>query len=340
MKLKIDGKQNNPILPRAVEPLLADADAADLRVLVYAALRAADGEDFEAKDAAEALALTEGEVRSSVKFWRGAGLLGASRRPAADKAAAAEAAQPEAADAAAKTASDTGADKPLRDKRPMHLNSAELCRVAKENADFPALLHAAQQTAGWIFNESEIEIIAVLYASLRLPGEFILSLIGYFVCKKEMPLRYVEKVAYDLCDKGITTPEALEEWLRRREERETNEGFVRRLFGLGQRALTEKEHAAVDSWFNLCGYGEDMVRAAYEKTVNTIGKASIAYASSILRAWHEAGYKTPADVEAAGQAKRAKPAAKGSGKQPQSFDTEDFFEKALRRSYSDTGDKS
>ena len=195
MKLKIDGKQNNPILPRAVEPLLADADAADLRVLVYAALRAADGEDFEAKDAAEALALTEGEVRSSVKFWRGAGLLGVSRRPAADKAAAAEAAQPEAADAAAKTASDTGADKPLRDKRPMHLNSAEFCRVAKENADFPALLHAAQQTAGWIFNESEIEIIAALYASLRLPGEFILSLIGYFVCKKEMPLRYVEKVA-------------------------------------------------------------------------------------------------------------------------------------------------
>lgn len=339
MKLKIDGKQNNPILPRAVEPLLADADASDLRVLVYAALRTADGEDFEAKDAAAALALSESEVRSSVKFWRGAGLLGASRRTAAEKAAA-ETAQPEATDA---NASDSGAsapaDKPLRDKRPMRLCGAELCRVAKENADFPALLHAAQQTAGWIFNESEIEIIAALYASLRLSGEFILSLIGYFVCKKEMPLRYVEKVAYDLCDKGITTPEALEEWLRRREERETNEGFVRRLFGLGQRALTEKEHAAIDAWFTLYGYGEDMVTRAYEKTVNTIGKASVAYASSILRAWHEAGYKTPAEVEAAKGTKRVKPAAK-SGKQPQSFDTEDFFEKALRRSYGDAGDKS
>lgn len=332
MKLKIDGKQNNPILPRAVEPLLADADASDLRVLVYAALRTADGADFEAKDAAAALALSESEVRSSVKFWRGAGLLGASRRTAAEKA-----------DAAVPTAAadvPAPADKPLRDKRPMRLGGAELCRVAKENADFPALLHAAQQTAGWIFNESEIEIIAALYASLRLPGEFILSLIGYFVCKKEMPLRYVEKVAYDLCDKGITTPEALEEWLRRREERETNEGLVRRLFGLGQRALTEKEHAAVDSWFTLFGYGEDMIRAAYEKTVNTIGKASIAYASSILRAWHEAGYKTPAEVDAAGRAKAAKPAAKRTGKQPQSFDTDDFFEKALRRSYGDTGDKS
>lgn len=338
MKLKIDGKQNNPILPRAVEPLLADADASDLRVLIYAALRTADGADFEAKDAAAALALSESEVRSSVKFWRGAGLLGASRRTAAEKAATAEAAQPEATDAAAETAPNT--DKPLRDKRPMRLSGAELCRVAKENADFPALLHAAQQTAGWIFNESEIEIIAALYASLRLPGEFILSLIGYFVCKKEMPLRYVEKVAYDLCDKGITTPEALEEWLRRREERETNEGLVRRLFGLGQRALTEKELAAMDSWFTRFGYGEDMIRAAYEKTVNTIGKASIAYASSILRAWHEAGYKTPAEVDAAGRAKAAKPAAKRTGKQPQSFDTDDFFEKALRRSYGDTGDKS
>lgn len=331
MKLKIDGKQNNPILPRAVEPLLADADAADLRVLIYAALRDADGEDFEPKDAAEALALTESEVRSSVKFWRGAGLLGVSRRPAAEKADAAV--QAAAADVPAP------ADKPLRNKAPMQLSGAELCRVAKENADFSDLLHAAQQTAGWIFNESEIGIVASLYASLHLPGEFILNLIGYYVCKKEMPLRYVEKVAYDLCDKGITTPAALEEWLRRREESETHEGIVRRLFGLGQRTLTEKERAAVDSWFGLLGYGEDMVRAAYEKTVNTIGKASIAYASSILRAWHEAGYKTPADVEAAKGTKRAKPAAKG-GKQPQSFDTEDFFEKAIRRSYGEAGGKS
>lgn len=331
MKLKIDGKQNNPILPRAVEPLLADADAADLRVLIYAALRDADGEDFEPKDAAEALALTESEVRSSVKFWRGAGLLGVSRRPAAEKADTAVSAA--AADVPAP------ADKPLRNKAPMQLSGAELCRVAKENADFSDLLHAAQQTAGWIFNESEIGIVASLYASLHLPGEFILNLIGYYVCKKEMPLRYVEKVAYDLCDKGITTPAALEEWLRRREESETHEGIVRRLFGLGQRTLTEKERAAVDSWFGLLGYGEDMVRAAYEKTVNTIGKASIAYASSILRAWHEAGYKTPADVEAAKGTKRAKPAAKG-GKQPQSFDTEDFFEKAIRRSYGEAGGKS
>ena len=331
MKLKIDGKQNNPILPRAVEPLLADADAADLRVLIYAALRDADGEDFEPKDAAEALALTESEVRSSVKFWRGAGLLGVSRRPAAEKADTAVSAA--AADVPAP------ADKPLRNKAPMQLSGAELCRVAKENADFSSLLHAAQQTAGWIFNESEIGIVASLYASLHLPGEFILNLIGYYVCKKEMPLRYVEKVAYDLCDKGITTPAALEEWLRRREESETHEGIVRRLFGLGQRTLTEKERAAVDSWFGLLGYGEDMVRAAYEKTVNTIGKASIAYASSILRAWHEAGYKTPADVEAAKGTKRAKPAAKG-GKQPQSFDTEDFFEKAIRRSYGEAGGKS
>ena len=331
MKLKIDGKQNNPILPRAVEPLLADADAADLRVLIYAALRDADGEDFEPKDAAEALALTESEVRSSVKFWRGAGLLGVSRRPAAEKADAAV--QAAAADV------PSPADKPLRNKAPMQLSGAELCRVAKENADFSDLLHAAQQTAGWIFNESEIGIVASLYASLHLPGEFILNLIGYYVCKKEMPLRYVEKVAYDLCDKGITTTAALEEWLRRREESETHEGIVRRLFGLGQRTLTEKERAAVDSWFGLLGYGEDMVRAAYEKTVNTIGKASIAYAASILRAWHEAGYKTPADVEAAKGAKRAKPAAK-SGKQPQSFDTEDFFEKAIRRSYGEAGGKS
>lgn len=334
MKLKIDEKQNNPILPRTVEPLLADADAADLRVLVYAALCAADGTELEPKDAADALALTESEVRSSIKFWRGAGVFGVSRRTAADKTTA---------PAPIADAEERPAGKPLRDKRPMPLSGAELCRVAKTHEEFPALLHAAQQTAGWIFNEGEIGIIAALYTSLHLSDAFILSLISYFVCKKEMPLRYAEKVAYDLCDKGITTPEALEEWLRRREERETTEGFVRRLFGLGQRALTEKEHAAVEAWFTLYGYGEDMVTLAYEKTVNTIGKASVAYAASILRAWHDAGCKTPADVEAAkktGADKRTAKSGTKAGKAPQSFDVNESFEKALRRSYGDTGEKT
>ncbi len=329
MKLKIDGKQNNPILPRAVEPLLADADASDLRVLVYAALCDADGRDFEPKDAADALALSESEVRSSVKFWRGAGLLGVSRRQT-DAAKQSE--------ATARDAAETD-KKQLREKRRMRLNAAELCRVANENAEFRSLLDAAQQTAGWIFNESEIEIVASLYSSLRLSGEFILSLVGYFVCKKEKPLRYVEKVAYDLIDKGITTPEALEEWLRQRESSESNEGVVRRLFGLGARALTARESAALNAWFDEYGYGEDMISLAYEKTINATGKPSIAYAASILRAWHEAGYKTPADVENAKGGKKSAGKPDG-GKKPQSFDADDFFEKALRRSYGGTGDKT
>ena len=325
MKLKIDGKQKNPVLPRAVEPLLADADASDLRVLVYAAFCDADGRDFEQKDAAEALALSESEVGSSVKFWRGAGVLSVSRR------------QTDAVRAEEASAQETAAaeKKPLREKRRMRLNAAELCKVANDNAEFRSLLDAAQQTAGWIFNESEIEIVA----SLRLSGEFILSLLGYFVCKKEKPLRYVETVAYDLLDKGITTPEALEEWLRKRESSESNEGAVRRLFGLGTRALTARESAALNAWFDEYGYGEDMISLAYEKTVNSTGKPSIAYAASILRAWHEAGYRTPADVENAksGGKKTGKSA---DGKKPQSFDADDFFEKALRRSYGGTGDET
>lgn len=327
MKLRIDGKENNPILPRAVEPLLADADVSDLRVLVYAALCDADGRNFEPNDAAEVLALSESEVRSSVKFWRGAGLLGVSRR------------QPDAK----KTDEDARGDaaeekKSLREKRRMRLNAAELCRVADENAEFRTLLDAAQQTAGWIFNESEIEIVAALYSSLKLSGEFILSLIGYFICKKEKPLRYVETVAYDLFDKGITEPKALEEWLRKREIAESNEGIVRRLFGLGARALTGRESTALNIWFDEYGYGEEMISLAYEKTIHSAGKPSIAYAASILRAWHEAGYKTPADVENAKSSRKS--AGKQGGKQPQSFDADDFFEQALRRSYGGTGDKT
>ena len=52
----------------------------------------------------------------------------------------------------------------------------------------------------------------------------------------------------------------------------------------------------LDAWIGY-GYGEEIIRMAYEVTVNATGNASIPYANSILTRWHEAGMKTSEDVE-------------------------------------------
>lgn len=302
MQLNIEGETIT--LPRSVLDRLTDADAADLRVLLYIA-----GKDvFDEAAAAESLQLSEAEVRSSVKYWRGAGVIARGGKTAPKKEEKAETPK-----------------KPLREKRSMTLSADELCEIAEMNEEFKVLIDMAQQTAGWMFNTSEIEIIASLYANLRLSTEYILALIGYFVKRRERPLRYLEKVAYSFIDEGVDTAKALEEKLRWLEKFEGREGKVRSLFGLGGRELTAKEKDYLVNWFDVYGFSDAMVELAYEKTVNTTGKASIAYANGILKKWHEEGLKTPADVE--------KGSKKKGGKAAQSFDVEDAFAKALNRSY-------
>lgn len=306
MQLNIKGE--TVTLPRIAPEILADADAADLRVLLYLAAHAAD---FTESTAAEALQMTEAEVRSSVKFWRGAGLIA---RGSAKK-------EPKKEEDAEKKAA---AKKPLRKKTAAKLSAGELCAVAEENADFRRLIDAAQQTAGWMFNTAEIEIIASMYTTLRLSSEYILALVSYFVAEREKPLRYLEKVAYGFIDEGVDTAAALEDKLRRMEKFDGRAGKVRKLFGIGTRELTAREKDYLVNWFDVYGYGDDLIRLAYEKTVNTTGKASLSYANGILKKWYAEGVKTVADVN--------KGAAKATGVES-SFDVDDAFAKALARSY-------
>ena len=300
MQLNINDSKNI-ILPEKCLDMLDVADATDLKVLIYIA---SIEDDFSPESAAELLGITADEVNASVKFWRGASVLSA----------------------------DKGAAKPkkriITEKRIMHLSTDEVSSLGESDRAYRNFIDIAQQSAGWIFNTSELSIVASLYANLKLSPEYILSLIGYFICKKEQNLRYLEKCAYSFVDEGITTPEALEEKLRMLEAYEGREGKVRSLFGLGARKLSAKEKGFITKWFDEYGASDELVALAYEKTVDSTGKASIPYANSILAAWHEKGIKTTSDVE-----KLSGKAQKGSGNTPQSFNVEDVFNRAINRSY-------
>ena len=315
MKLKFTKGETALALPRECLPLLADADAADLRVLLHIAACEAEAVPFDAGVAADKLQLSESEVRSSVKFWKGAGVL---------KTAAAKAEPSET-------------KKPLRETKKTKLDSEALCKISESVPGFKALLDMAQQTAGWIFNAGEIEIIARLHTELRLSGEYIVALIHYFIGRREKSLRYVEAVAYDYAvKKNITSPKALEERLLWLERFEGRAGKIRAMFGIGARDLTTDEEAALSAWFDTYGFDDEVIRLAYEKTVKQIGKPSIGYAAKILTSWHENGVKTAADVpkKASGSQKQSASAAKSKGGiATQSFDVANAFQKALERSY-------
>ncbi len=304
------------LLPASLLSHLDKASKKDLRVLLELSAEPLSQTDLAAaKNAvAQRLRITVADVEASIAFWRGTGVIlaeeGESRQSAREASAPQKAPQM------------------LSDKGLPAYSTEELSGILERRRDLSLLIDDCQQAFGKIFNTSEIAIVAGLADYLGLDEEYILLLLTHCRNMEKKSLRYVEKMAITLHDEGVHDARDLEERLHRIEVMADATGRVRALFGITSRALTSKEKAFLEGWICNMQYGEDMLRRAYEVTVDSIGKASIPYANRILERWYADGYRTVEDVDRAlAEYKRKK---NGDGA---SFDVDEFFEAALRRTY-------
>ena len=204
----------------------------------------------------------------------------------------------------------------------------ELTKLMEERKITSEFISEASRVYGKIFNQHEVEIIVRMVDYIGFEPESVLMLLSYY-SKKKKPIRSIEKAALNFYDEGISTSVALEEKLCAMERREQIEGKIRAMFGMTGRDLTTKEKKYIVSWVEKMGFDLDMIRLAYDKTVDIKHEALPAYANGILERWYADGIDTPEKVEAAEQKhEEGKPV-----RVERSFDSNDFFEAALKRSY-------
>ena len=220
--------------------------------------------------------------------------------------------------------------RPQRAAELPHYNTDEAARYLESHPSASNLIDCCQQELGKIFNTSEAEIVIGLLDYLSLDAEYILLLFAHCAKRDIKSLRYIEKMAITLHDGGIVTYEQLDHHLRKVDRASEAEHELRKLFGIGKRALIKREREAFFRWISEWEMPQDVIARAYEITVSATGEPSVPYTNAILEKWHAQGLITLAQVEAA-EAEREKPASlKGV---MGNFDTDDFFEAALSRSY-------
>ncbi len=209
-----------------------------------------------------------------------------------------------------------------------HYNTDEAARYLEKHPSASNLIDCCQQELGKIFNTSEAEIVIGLLDYLSLDPEYILLLFAHCAKRELKSLRYIEKMAITLHDAGIVTYDQLDQHLKKVDRANSAEHALRDLFGIGKRALIKREREAFFRWISEWEMPLDVIERAYEITVGSTKEPSVPYTNAILEKWHAKGLKTLADVEAEEAAKS--PAAKPA---MGNFDTDDFFEAALSRSY-------
>ena len=324
MKYKINYGSRVAVMPEGAIESLTRAGEADLRVLVALCYY---GGSADMKKLSKKTSCSEEQIRESLSFWRGAGVI--EQGDVKETSEAVESVPVSAVEEKPAVAEEkpVAAPKKLRgtDELPRY-TSDELADLLEKRADTAALIDECQRIMGKVFNIKEINVLMGLVDYLELDFEYIMMLLTYCVSLGKKTLHYAEKLAFALYDAGITTGEMLAEELRRRESASDAEGNIRRLFGVGERAFTTKEKKFISAWINDMGYSIEIIEKAYEVTADATGKGSFPYANTVLERWFAAGLRTLEEIEDSYKSGNTDKPINGS------FDTDSFFEAAVRRS--------
>ncbi len=286
------------VLPKSVFGSLKGATADELKVLIYLF----GCPDCPLVDVARETGVTLASVESAVAFWRGAGVFVEAETPKK------------------RVATDTSAyrnydSQTISEKMSKDSEYAMVCRVATEQ------LEKSQLT------KNDLSSLLYLYDFVGIPAPVICGIIQMCCEIGKKNLQYIFKKALAMYEDGIDSYDKFESYLARRQAINSNIGKLRKLCGIGERALTPREQKMFDTWFGEWNFSFEMVELAYNKTVDNTGKVTVTYMNAILRSWREEGFATPEDV------------AKGEGSRntniESSFEGDEFIAAALKRGFDD-----
>ena len=234
------------------------------------------------------LGLTEAEVDDCLQYWQEAQLFTEGGAPQPEKAG------PAPAEPSKKTVEEGVTT--IRSRG--HLSPGEVNALLREDKRFAGLAAELEKARGSVLSPSEREILAYLCGSLELTPEYLLVAAAYCRDRGKKKMSYLEKMVAGWLEEGIDTYEKAEVHIRRLTRQEDDEGRIRRLFGLPERALTAREKACINRWCGEYMTPDALIKLAYDRAVEATGKVSFAYIDKVLAAWAAKGITTVEAAEA------------------------------------------
>ncbi len=316
-------------LPGAAVKLLPKLSDAELRtlILIYSSSEYRGEEGQAAAKLAKELSLSDNDVAQAIKNLRAHGLfartLRATKTPSSMSANKAEEKAPTVKEEK-KESGSTKADVAVLPSSHADYTGEQIASLVDAHPEYKVIIDEAQKICGTMFTPTEISRVVGMADYLKMSLEHILLMFSFCAGKGKNSVAYVTKTAYTLYNQGIDSLPAFEEYVKTSELFDHTVSKVRTIFGMGTRALSAKEKETIAGW---CAeeYPEEFIKLAYDVAINNGAKVPFSYTAKVLEKWNASGYKSVADVEAARDRYRQQKM------QNTSFDTDEFFEAALKR---------
>lgn len=293
-----------------INEYLPDANAEFVRIYIYALAHA--GEELSNAEIAERLKILESDVIKAWKYWEKCGiaengdgitLLAVRHKPDEKK--------------------ESGSRRPSR---------ADIAELLSGNKELRDINDYVQGLFGRTLTPSELGSLCWLYSELGLPADVIMMLSQYCQNDGKTSVKYIEKVGISWKEKGIDTPEAVEDYCKRNELQKRAEGRLKKVLGIPlERKFTDSERKYIDRWTKEFGFAPEAIAIAYDQTMINTGKLTWAYLNTILANWHKKGLVTEEKIKNDMSGRAARKANKFNNSSQKGVDGSAVEKAAMRR---------
>jgi DnaD/phage-associated family protein len=277
--------QGAAAMPKAAADCLKLSSGIAAKVFIYITVN----EGAAAAEIAEATGVAAEDVTDALLFWERAGLLLRT------------------GEKATKT--------PERRRTYAPDKPTEIAEAAEKNVGIKDVYIAAEKILGRVLRPTEMRVFAGLLEEINIPPDILILIIDFAVSASKYSANYIDVIARDWSQRGITSHSEAEAEIMRIRELNSLELQVKTRFGLNQ-TLTKTQMNYVSQWADK-GYGIETIMSAFDTTVDRIGKADFKYISKVLVGGETEG--------------RPQKRVSGRQKDDPSFSYGDFGEKTIER---------
>lgn len=185
------------------------------------------------------------------------------------------------------------------------------------DCEFKYLVNFAEEKFGKILSTVDLQVLLGIYSWLGLPVDVICLLITSSIdsARKHLgagripTMRTIEKRAKEWVRAGVMTIGRAEEYLAEQEKLGSDKARIAKIVGISGRSLSATENRYITEWLRL-EIPDELIAAAYDKTVINTGERRWNYINKILMTWSERGFNTLDEVT---NGERRSPASSDEG---------------------------
>lgn len=293
-----------------IDEFMKDANDAQLKVYLYLVRMLSANRTISVSDIADKFNHTERDVLRALSYWENQDLLtldfdrdqnltgihlrdlsAAGRETGSDTYAPAPPRTVQNAFASAPSHTDEQAPVSAPSYKKPEYSPDEL-RSFQEQESTAQLLFIAQSYIGRPLSPGEMKTILFFTDVLHFSDDLVDYLLQYCVDRGKKDFKYIEKVAVNWAEAGITTPQQAQATAGKYDK---NVYAIMNQLGKNT-SPTLKEMEYINRWTKEFGFSADIIFEACERTVLATDKHRFEYADRILSSWKDANVHYKSDI--------------------------------------------